>query len=194
MGMQLRGGRREASPWQHRSGLGKGLPVFALVALLAIAVVGSIAVLPALFHPSTSSSTSSTSGQVSLQQQNPPPFANPVYLMPSSNGTGECSVTVNGTFAGAPCFGSSIGDAVVFDCLAAAGTPEGCTTTVVSPANAAYDYALTIWYPYSSQNLTGVNCRYLPSVGYGTPLDAWCISTGPNSFIVSQPGSGPLHE
>lgn len=177
------------SPPRSRHGI--GFPAFAVIVLVVAALVGSLSIVPTLVTPS--SGTSSTT-EGSLQLQNPPPFANPVYLIPSSSGAGGCSVTVNGTLSGAPCFGSNISDAVVFDCAGAAGTQQGCTTTVVSPGDAVYDYNLTLWYPYSSPGLTGVNCRYLPSIGYSSPLDAWCVTTGPNAFIVSQAGAGPMHE
>lgn len=121
-----------------------------------------------------------------LQLQNPPPFPRANYLAPAWSGTGGCSVTVNGTFAGAPCFDSNIDNAVVFNCATAASTSSGCKTTVISPANTSFNYDITIWYPLTNTGLPDVNCAYLPSLGYKTPANAWCISIGQNSFIVAQ--------
>jgi len=95
-------------------------------------------------------------------------------------------LSANGVFAGAPCFDKNIDHAIVFNCASAATSPAGCTTTVVSPLDATYDYDLTIWYPCNQTAPTDTNCCYLPAVGYSTPFDAWCISTGSNSFIIAE--------
>lgn len=121
-----------------------------------------------------------------LQLRNPPPFPNAEYLAPAWSGSGGCSVSVNGVFAGAPCFDHNIDDAFVFNCATAAATPSGCTASVVSPSNTAYNYELTIWYPSYNSSLTDVNCKFLPGLGYSSPLYGWCISTGSSSFIISQ--------
>ncbi|MDG6908209.1 MAG: hypothetical protein JRN20_20765 [Nitrososphaerota archaeon] len=118
--------------------------------------------------------------------QNPPPFPGAEYLVPAWTGSGGCSVSVNGTFAGAPCFSTNIDDSVIFNCAASAATSSGCTTTVISPANSAYDYNITIWYPSVNATSPDANCAFQPTLGYKTPSFAWCISIGKNSFIIAQ--------
>lgn len=87
-----------------------------------------------------------------LHLQNTPPFSNPEFLGPAWTGSGGCSTSflTNGTFAGAPYFTADIDEAVVFNCLAAASTPTGCKTTVVSPTRTSYNYNMTVWYLDSS--------------------------------------------
>jgi hypothetical protein len=90
---------------------------------------------------------------------------------------------------GAPVFDPNIDDAVVFDCASQASTDAGCTTTVTSPI-ASGDYQVTIWYPcaaLAADASANANCCFLPAVGYPTPFDAWCVSTGAESFIITQP-------
>jgi hypothetical protein len=115
-----------------------------------------------------------------LQLENPPPFPRSAYLVPSC--TSDGCATVNGV--GAPVFGKNIDDAVVFDCASQASTIAGCTTTVTSP-DAVGNYDMTIWYPCTSATPADTNCCFLPAVGYPTPFDEWCISTGSNSFIIA---------
>jgi len=117
---------------------------------------------------------------------NPPPFPDAQYLVPAWTGSSGCSVTSNGVFAGGPCFGANIDDAVIFDCAARAATSSGCETTVASPANATYDYNVTIWYPDSNVTSSDANCEFLPSVGYSTPFQAWCASINQTSFVIAE--------
>lgn len=119
-----------------------------------------------------------------LHLENPPPFPRSEYLVPAWNHGGGCGVSVNGVSVGAPCFGNNIDDAVVFNCASEAATPAGCTTTVVS-SDTSYNYDLTLWYPCPNPTPTDTNCCFLPSVGYSTPLNDWCISIGSNSFIIA---------
>jgi hypothetical protein len=116
-----------------------------------------------------------------LQLENLPPFPRSQYLVPAwTNGGGA---SVNGV--GAPAFGDDIDEAVVFSCASEASTSAGCTTTVVSSSNTAYNYQLTVWYPCTSPTPADTNCCFLPAVGYPTPFDDWCISVGSNSFIIA---------
>ena len=117
--------------------------------------------------------------------ENPPPFPRAEYLGPAwTDGSGGCSVSSNGVFAGAPCFTRNIDDAFVFDCASNASTPAGCKTTVVS-SNPAYNFDVTVWYPCKDRTAADANCCFLPSVGYEMPFDDWCISVGANSFIIA---------
>jgi hypothetical protein len=118
---------------------------------------------------------------------NPPPFQSVQYLIPAWSGSGGgCSTTSNGKFAGGPCFGDDIDDAVVFSCVFAAELPSGCETTVVSPANATYDYNVTVWYPDSNVTSADANCEYLPSLGFSAPQQGWCASISQDSFIIAE--------
>jgi hypothetical protein len=156
----------------------------ALIAGLAVSVVGcSSSSGGALISGETASKSSGT-----LKLENPPPFSESDYL------TTGCSVTPSGGVAtGAPCFGSSVDDAVVFDCASQAWSSAGCTTTVECPdGGSSCSFAMTVWYPCAGLTAADANCCYLPAVGYGTtPLTAWCISTGSNSFIVSEQAPEP---
>jgi hypothetical protein len=123
-----------------------------------------------------------------LQLQNPPPFPRSQYLAPACNADGSVSVTTpsSGT-VGAPLLQNDIDDAVVFDCASNAATAAGCTTTVTSPNEpSTCSYQMTIWYPCPSSASADTNCCYLPAVGYTQPFNAWCSSTGSNSFMISQ--------
>ena len=119
-----------------------------------------------------------------LQLENPPPFPRSDYLVPAWNNGGGCGVSVNGVFAGAPCFGDNIDEAVVFNCASQASTPAGCTTTVVS-SDPSYNYDLTVWYPCPNQTPADTNCCFLPALGYPDPFYDWCISIGSDSFIIA---------
>jgi hypothetical protein len=91
---------------------------------------------------------------------------------------------VNGVSAGAPCFTKDIDQAVVFDCLSEAKTAAGCKKTVVS-SDPAYNYELTVWYPCPNKASSDTNCCFLPTLGYTTPFNDWCISVGSNSFVIA---------
>jgi hypothetical protein len=119
-----------------------------------------------------------------LHLENPPPFPRSEYLAPAWNNGSGCSVSENGVFAGAPCFTRNIDDAFVFDCASQAATAAGCKTTVVS-SDPAYNFDVTVWYPCKDPTGTDANCCFLPSVGYDTPFNDWCISVGSNSFIIA---------
>jgi hypothetical protein len=119
-----------------------------------------------------------------LRLENPPPFPRAEYLGPAWAHGGGGSVTINGVFSGSPNFYLDINDAVVFDCASQAATSAGCKKTVVSPENTMYNYDLTIWYPCTTQGAANTNCCYL-STGDNAPSDAWCISIGSDSFIIS---------
>jgi hypothetical protein len=123
-----------------------------------------------------------------LKLQNPPPFQNPTYLVNCNDVGGQAAVFAeNGSwFSGAPCFDRNIDLAIVFNCGHAASTASGCTTRVVDPVNASYDYSITVWYPYINRTLADVNCRFVSE--HESPSYAWCVSTSSNSFVASQPG------
>jgi hypothetical protein len=110
-----------------------------------------------------------------LQIQSPPPFPRALYLI-------ECGTTLD----------NNVDDALVFDCGTQASTAAGCTTTGMSQNGASScGDQVTIWYPCPnpspSPTPTDTNCCYLPAApGGSTPFNAWCTSTGPSSFIISE--------
>jgi hypothetical protein len=127
----------------------------------------------------------------SLRIENPPPYSVASYLGPAWTQNGGCLSEVNGVTSGAPCFCYSLDCAYVFDCAATAKSSGGCTTTVESPLDTSYNYQMTIWYPCGDPTDAGANCCFQPSDGYSSPVPGWCISTGPNSFIIAGQG-GPI--
>ena len=127
----------------------------------------------------------------SVEPNDPPPFSNPSFLQPAWSGGGGCSVSANGQSAGSPCFGGGIDWAVIFDCAAEAATSAGCKTTVVSKLDTSYNYDMTIWYPCSQAPGPDANCCYQQTGYDDTPTSGWCISTGSNSFIISDLSPSP---
>jgi len=119
-----------------------------------------------------------------LQLRNPPPFPRSDYLVPAWNHGDGCMVSANGVTAGEPCFSNDIDGAFIFDCASRARTPAGCKTTVVS-SDVTYNYDVTVWYPCPNDAGADTNCCFLPSVGYDTPINDWCVSTGSNAFIIA---------
>lgn len=115
----------------------------------------------------------------SIEVENPPPYSVASYL-----GVGGCTVCSNGVCTGAPCFGYSLDFAYVFSCASEAASSKGCTMT----ADSSLGYQMTIWYPSAETPYPNTNCSYWPAVGYPSPLYGWCISTGPNSFIIAGEG------
>jgi hypothetical protein len=119
------------------------------------------------------------------------PFDYPLYLSSSCAASGPLP---NGTVVSEPCSSNDLSSAYVFNCLAAAASPSGCTQNVTSSLIPSSSYSITIWYPYASppsSNRTWANCmdvldgKYYPSYDY-------CITVSPEGFILSQPGGPPL--
>jgi hypothetical protein len=129
----------------------------------------------------------------SIQVENPPPYSVASYLGPSWTESGSCGESCNGgPLSGGPCMCWTLDCAYVFDCASEAATSKGCTTTVVSTGNTAYNYQMTIWYPCKDTPSSDTNCCYQPNNGcWNSPEYGWCISTGSNSFIISGGGGVP---
>jgi hypothetical protein len=98
-----------------------------------------------------------------------------------------------------PCNGGSNADAIVFNCLAAAATPQGCTQRVNLTGSSGQYFVITVWYPFVNYTLgyPGINCKYtVPSVPtppgpYG-PNYAYCITISPTAFIVTVEAPPPV--
>jgi len=125
-----------------------------------------------------------------------------IYLDNESN----CAVSTDPptTWYEIPCLGFNA-DPVVFNCAAAAASPEGCTLRVNTtgeytpqPSGPNY-FTVTIWYPYvnDTAGYPGVNCKYIvPSVptppGPQGPYYGYCISLNSTAFIVTQRAPPPV--
>jgi hypothetical protein len=139
------------------------------------------------------------------------PFANPGYL-DSPSGCATSTRSSNGTaYAYAePCtFSGSMGDALVFNCLAEAASSSGCSAQLWGVPNSTpeppplnrsrvqvqgqvpvMNNTITVWYPYVNQ--TGsepswANCmfqvaHFYPGLQYG-----FCIPVSSTAFVVSGP-------
>jgi len=189
-----------------RTGPGALLAALMLIAL----VVGS-----ATYYEAT---VGTTSGTISTSQRAAGsssassgsagyPFDNPGYLISPS----PCSASYrsNGTAYAEPCaFGGSVSDAMVFDCIAEAALPSGCTgqisgmpntTPAPPPINGSIapgstvpvlNNTVTVWYPYSNQTSNEpawANCMF--QVGHLQPGSQYgfCLQVNSNAFVVSGP-------
>ena len=86
-----------------------------------------------------------------------------------------------------PC--NSFSDPYVFDCAAAAATPQGCTAQVNITGTTNESYTIMIWYPYDSGD-PGQNCYWtqiLPGQPIFEQINAYCIPVNSTAFIVSEP-------
>ena len=101
--------------------------------------------------------------------------------------------------SGGPTFGANLTEVVVFNCTNEAASPQGCTRQVNVSARVPSSYTITVWYPFpvnqtSAKNdpyFTWANCAYsAPSSGLDHHV-AYCISLGPNNFIMALPQPGP---
>ena len=121
------------------------------------------------------------------------PYANALYLVPAALPHSYCTLQLGSRVIGTICLGRDISDAVVFKCETAAETLSGCTTTVVSQYDTAYNYNITIWYPYINASLPDVNCRFHPEGWSSSKMaEAWCMSVGPDSFVMTWALVGPV--
>ncbi len=101
-----------------------------------------------------------------------------------------CSETTPEYTGNVPCFSYDRSQAYVFNCMAAAATPSGCTVTLgTGPSN----FNVTVWYPAKNQTMSWANCNYVVSNGSGKTPHAWdvCIASTSTSFILATP-PGPL--
>jgi hypothetical protein len=98
-----------------------------------------------------------------------------------------------------PCDAQRLSDALVFNCLAAAATPSGCSEVWSSglrySASPIINYTVTVWYPsYDQSNEpASANCMYtvspVGSLGIPPPTSSfgYCITVNSTAFVVSLP-------
>jgi hypothetical protein len=132
----------------------------------------------------TQNETSTTTETVN----NPIPWYGLVYL------SAQPGCTVSSGIVSYPCPASSRVDPYVFDCAAAAATPQGCTEQVNITGTTNESFTITIHYP-SAGGQPGQNCNYvqiLPPPFESEPNNAYCIPINSTSFLISEPDTGPL--
>jgi len=151
---------------------------------------------------STSSSSTNSSSVVF-------PFDNPGYVV-SQGGCGWSSRSDGIWYAEPFSFGGTIGDAMVFNCLAEAAQPSGCTgqisgipgttipapppingsLTAQTPSEPVLNNTITVWYPYVNQTgkeSSWANCMFQTQHQAIGPQYGFCIPLNSTSFVVSGP-------
>ncbi len=94
-----------------------------------------------------------------------------------------------GPWSPSPCLGPR-SDAVVFNCLGAAATSQGCTQRFYFKGNPNASFAATVWFPFynSTASSGGYNCR-LNLFSHYSYED--CMTINSTAFIVGQPRPPP---
>ncbi len=146
---------------------------------------------------STTTTTAVVRSTVTLSTATTTTFV-PWYGLDYLGNQSGCAVSTDPptTWYPVPCFGPN-SDEVIFNCSAAAASPQGCTQRVNLNGSSGQYFVLTIWYPYTNSTLgLSVNCKYtIPSVpittGPAGPYYAYCISTNSTAFIVTGRAPGP---
>ncbi|HEY6282810.1 MAG TPA: hypothetical protein VIW22_02690, partial [Nitrososphaerales archaeon] len=94
-----------------------------------------------------------------------------------------------GQWSPSPCFGPR-SDAVVFNCLGAAATSQGCTQRFYYKGNPSASFVATVWFPFynSTANSEGYNCRVGLFSDYAYED---CMTINSTAFIVGQPRPPP---
>ena len=117
-----------------------------------------------------------------------------VYPNVSSRGsfiylTNDCYATGAGGYT--PCFGGD--HPYVFNCIAAASTPQGCTQTVTSTLAPYPSYVINIRYPFANSSAPSwANCLWITSGAVGaTSGNGLCFSVNSTSFVVGQSSPPP---
>ncbi len=103
-----------------------------------------------------------------------------LYLVSDPDPTGSC----RGPNGYVPCFGGHRSQSVVFNCIAQAESPSGCTWDVVTNSNPEYKYEITIWVQNDSSSL---NCFWRSSGDTSNYYYSHCVSISVTSFIVTEP-------
>lgn len=201
-----------------------GLVAGAMVASFLIVGLALYSSLPqtisTALETSDSSSASSLSGTILTSQNSTSssstnsssvvfPFDNPGYVV--SQGGCAWSSRSDGIWYAEPCsFGGTLGDAMVFNCLAEAALPSGCTgqisaiagttlpapppingsLTAQTPSEPVLNNTITVWYPYFNQSgkePSWANCMFQTQHQAIGPQYGFCISLNSTSFVVSGP-------
>jgi len=103
--------------------------------------------------------------------------------------TNDCFVTGAGGYI--PCFGSS--HPYIFNCVAVAGTSQGCMQEVTSTLAPHPSYVINIKYPFiSSSAPSWANCRWIVSGAAGAVSGSGrCFSSNSTSFILGEQAPPP---
>lgn len=103
--------------------------------------------------------------------------------------TNDCYATGAGSYI--PCFGSA--HPYVFNCAAAAATPQGCTQEVTSTLAPYPSYIINIRYPFiGSSAQSWANCRWIVSGAAGAVSgNDHCFSSNSTSFVVGEQAPPP---
>jgi hypothetical protein len=177
-------------------------------AIVAVSLIAVFFLYPSL--PGAISSSQSTTGASNASSGSAgTTFTNPGFLM-SARGC-VASYRSNGTAYAVPCaFGGTVADALLFNCLAEAALPSGCTVQISGvpnrvqappPINGSINISstvpvlnntITVWYPYVDQTgkaPTWANCMF--QVGHLDPGSQYgfCISVTSTAFVVSGPAA-----
>ncbi len=175
--------------------------------IVAVSLVASLFLYSSL--PAVTSSSQGTNASLSSSPRPAgTPFANPGFLISPS---GCAASSLNGTAYAEPCsFAGTIKEAKVFDCLAEAALPSGCTdyisgvpktTPAPPPINGSpnsnfgssvpvLNNTVTVWYPYvdhTGKAPTWANCMFQVGHLYSGSPYGFCISLNSTAFIVSGP-------
>ena len=173
---------------------------FATVAAVAIVVVLASAVvyLPLGTNPTTTSSgtnfISTSKGsqpETSTTESSTIPQWVPIYLdsqQGCSSGSGAGSWTPSG------CWSTSLSEAVVFNCVAAAAGPEGCTLRVPIK-NTTESFIVTVWLNYTGNDyilsdtlpphISNCTWSYTTTMPTHPPL-AYCPLLNSTSFLLAE--------
>jgi DNA-binding transcriptional ArsR family regulator len=114
------------------------------------------------------------------------PYNNYSFLSPPGS-----SCEQGGAMCGT--FGAGLGDAVVFNCAAAAASANGCTQLVENSNAQSWKYYVNIKYPIAlkGNQLPGLSCTFTTladSYSYGF----YCIPVNSTAFVVGIPNQGPV--
>jgi len=160
----------------------------AVAAAILIGLISVAAVLYYLLLTSNLAAATSPSSQVNTATfcNGHPclPFPVSGFIM-GANATGTCA---DNNYP-VPCFGL-FSHAEIFNCVAAAAGPFGCTKDISPDQEPAHSYTITIWYPYYAANMSSYeNCKYHVT-GQRPPFQyAYCILLNSTSFVASLPDS-----
>ena len=136
----------------------------------------------------TSTVTQNESSTTTETVNNPIPWYGLVYL------SAQPGCMLSSGIVSYPCPASSRVDPYVFNCAAAAATPQGCTEQVNITGTTNESFTITIHYP-STGGSPGQNCNYvqlLPPPFESEPYNAYCIPINSTSFLISEPDTGPV--
>ena len=134
---------------------------------------------------STSLTTSNCSQSFSVGQWET------AYL--SSNQGCATGPTPTGPWSPSGCWSSSLSEAVKFNCLSKAESPNGCTQ-IVHIKNSTTDFEVTVWFSYEGNHVLANgqlgNCTWNYSTALeASPPAAFCPFVNSTTFLLAEPYS-----